>query len=103
MTVVDIRNKVTDSRVKLIEISGSTVYYAEEKAEEGHYSLFLLEYDRNTQTERVVANCFLGDPAVVLHFYSFPGDIIAVRQTDRAGEKFGRAALCGQFCRLPGA
>lgn len=90
MTVVDIRNKVTDSRVKLIEISGSTVYYAEEKAEEGHYSLFLLEYDRNTQTERVVANCFLGDPAVVLHFYSFPGDIIVVMESGESSARLLR-------------
>lgn len=90
MTVVDIRNKVTDSRVKLIEISGSTVYYAEEKAEEGHYSLFLLEYDRNTKTERVVANCFLGDPAAVLHFYSFPDDIIVVMESGESSARLLR-------------
>lgn len=80
MTVVDLRNKVTDSHVKLIEISETTVYYAEEKAEEGHYSLFLLEYDRKTESERMIANCFLGDPSVVLHFFSFPNDIIVIME-----------------------
>ena len=80
MTVVDIRNAVTDSHVELIEISGSTVYYAEEKAEEGHHSLFLLEYDREAKTERVLANCFLSDPTAVLHFFSFATDIIVVME-----------------------
>lgn len=84
MTVVDIRNKVTDSRIELIEINSSAVYYAEEKAEEGHHSLFLLEYDRQTKTERVIANCFLGDPAAVLHFFAFPGDILVVMESGQS-------------------
>lgn len=80
MTVVDIRNVVTDSNVELIEISDSTIYYAEEKVEEGHHNLFLLEYDRETKTERILTNVFLSDPTLVLHFFSFQNDILAVME-----------------------
>lgn len=80
MTVVDIRNAVTDSNVELIEISEDTIYYAEEKTEEGHYNLFLLEYDRASKTERILSSFFLKDPTMVLHFFSFQSDILAVME-----------------------
>lgn len=80
MTVVDIRNIVTDSNVELIEISDSLIYYAEEKNEEGLNSLFLLEYNRETRRERVVANYILEDPTFVQHYFSFPDDIIIVME-----------------------
>lgn len=80
MTVVDIRNAVTDSNVELIEISEDTIYYAEEKTEEGHYNLFLLKYDRASKTERILSSFFLKDPTMVLHFFSFQSDILAVME-----------------------
>ena len=80
MKVVDIRNIVTDSNVELIEISEDRIYYAEEKNEEGHNSLFILEYDRITHSERIVANYFLNDPTFVQHYFSFKHDIIMVME-----------------------
>ncbi len=80
MTVADIRNIVTDSNVEIIEISDTMIYYAEEKNEEGHNSLFVLEYNRVTRTERVIANYFLNNPAFVQHYFSFPDMIIVVME-----------------------
>lgn len=80
MTVVDIRNIVTDSRVELISIHPETIYYAEEKNEEGHRSLFILEYDRQTGRERTLANYFLTRPSFVQHFFDFPGEIVMVME-----------------------
>ena len=80
MTVADIRNIVTDSNVEIIEISDTMIYYAEEKNEEGHNSLFILEYNRITRSERVIANYFLNNPAFVQHYFSFPDMIIVVME-----------------------
>lgn len=49
MTVIDMRNFFHDCDVELIEINDEVIYYAEEKVEEGHNSLFLLEYNRAEQ------------------------------------------------------
>ncbi|MCI1966060.1 MAG: hypothetical protein LKJ17_08030 [Oscillospiraceae bacterium] len=80
MKVVDLRNLFTSSNVSLIEFESDRIYYAEEKSEEGHNSLFLLEYNLETRRERIVANYFLTDPAYVQHFFSFPEDIIVVME-----------------------
>ena len=52
MKVVDLRNIFANCNDQLIEISDNRIYYAEEKNEEGHNSLFLLEYNRITRRER---------------------------------------------------
>ncbi len=80
MTVVDIRNLVMDSNVELIEIGDETIYYAEEKVEEGHNSLFILAYDRTARRERIVANYILNDPSYRQHYYAFAHDIILVME-----------------------
>ena len=85
MKVVDLRNVLGSCRDTLIEINESRIYYAEEKMEEGHNSLFLLEYNRVTHRERIIANYFLTDPSFVQHFFSFPDDIVIVMESG-AGE-----------------
>ncbi len=62
--VVDLRNIFTSCNDELIEITDTLIYYAEEKMEEGHPSLFLLEYNRVTKRERVIANYLLPRPGV---------------------------------------
>ena len=81
MKVVDLRNLFGNCNDALIEISDSRIYYAEEKTEEGHHSLFLLEYNRATHRERIIANYFLTDPAFVQHFFSFPEEIVVVMES----------------------
>ena len=54
MVVVDIRNVFAVRNVEIIEINDDFIYYAEEKKEEGHNNLFLLEYNRVSKRERVV-------------------------------------------------
>ena len=81
MKIVDLRNIFTSCNDELIEITDSLIYYAEEKMEEGHPSLFLLEYNRVTKRERVVANYLLPGPACVPHFFSFPGEIVVVMES----------------------
>ncbi len=81
MKILDLRNVFTDSRDELIEIGDPLIYYAEEKAEEGHPILFLLEYNRSTRRERIVANYILTDPSYVPHFFSFSGDIVIVLES----------------------
>ena len=71
MKVVDLRNIFANCNDQLIEISDNRIYYAEEKNEEGHNSLFLLEYNRITRRERILANYILDRPAFVPHFFSF--------------------------------
>ncbi|MCI1983100.1 MAG: hypothetical protein LKJ45_08080 [Oscillospiraceae bacterium] len=81
MKVVDLRNIFTSCNDVLIEISDTLIYYAEEKLEEGHPSLFLLAYDRVTKRERILANYVLTNPAYVQHFFSFPEDIVVVMES----------------------
>ncbi len=81
MKVVDLRNVFASCNDVLIEISDHFIYYAEEKKEEGHNNLFILEYNRVTRRERIISNYFLSNPAFVQHFFSFPEDIIIVMES----------------------
>ena len=114
LKVVDLRNVFTDCNDVLIEISDAVIYYAEEKTEEGHRSLFLLAYDRVTRRERIIANYFLTDPGFVQHYFSFPDDIVVVMESGgseawvlrvdkRTGEEknFAKLSFIGGFqdCR----
>lgn len=76
MTVVDIRSFFTLRNVELIEVNEDFIYYAEEKNEEGHNNLFLLEYNRATRRERVITHYSLEDPTFVQHIYSFANSIV---------------------------
>lgn len=71
MKVVDLRNIFANCNDQLIEISDNRIYYAEEKNEEGHNSIFLLEYNRITRRERILANYILDRPAFVPAFFQF--------------------------------
>lgn len=79
--IVDLRNVFINCNDELIEITDTLIYYAEEKIEEGHPSLFLLEYNRVTKQERVIANYLLPGPACVQHFFSFPDEIVVVMES----------------------
>ena len=72
MKVVDLRNIFANCNDQLIEISDNRIYYAEEKNEEGHNSLFLLEYNRITRRERILANYILTGPPLCRIFSVFP-------------------------------
>lgn len=78
LKIEDLRNIYTSSRVELIELTGDALCYAEEKEEEGHNSLFLLEYNRNTKRERVITNYILNDPAFRRHYFPFAADLLMV-------------------------
>lgn len=78
MKVVDLRNIFSNCNDQLIEISDNLIYYAEEKNEEGHNSLFLLEYNRVTKRERILTNYILDRPALIQHFFGFPDTILLV-------------------------
>ena len=84
MTVIDMRNFVHDCDIELIEINDEVVYYAEEKMEEGHNSLFLLEYNRAEQQERIVANYILNDEAYNQHYFAFENDIIVLMENGKS-------------------
>ncbi len=81
MKVVDLRNIFASCNDVLIEINDHFIYYAEEKREEGHNNLFLLEYNRDTRRERIISNYFLSNPTFVQHFFSFPEDIVIVMES----------------------
>ena len=84
MTVIDMRNFFHDCDVELIEINDEVIYYAEEKVEEGHNSLFLLEYNRAEQQERIVANYILNDEAYNQHYFAFENDIIVLMENGKS-------------------
>ena len=81
MKVVDLRNVFTSCNDALIEIGDNLIYYAEEKKEEGHNNLFILEYNRITRRERIITSYFLCNPTFVQHYFSFPEDIIIVMES----------------------
>lgn len=81
MKVVDLRNIFANCNDVLIEINEHFIYYAEEKREEGHNNLFLLEYNRDTRRERIISNYFLSNPTFVQHFFSFPEDLVIVMES----------------------
>lgn len=80
MRIEDLRNFFTNCNDRLIEVSGDFIYYAEEKVEEGLNSLFLLEYNRMTKRERIIANYILNDPSFVCHYFSFSSDMIIIME-----------------------
>lgn len=81
MKVVDLRNIFANCNDTLIEVSDHFIYYTEEKHEEGHNNLFLLEYNRETRRERIVSNYFLNNPTFVQHYFSFADDIVIVLES----------------------
>lgn len=81
MKVVDLRNIFASCNDALIEVSEEFIYYAEEKTEEGHRNLFLLEYNRETKRERIITSYFLNSPAYVQHYFSFPQFIVIVMES----------------------
>ena len=80
MVIEDLRNVFTSCRDELIEVSGDYIYYAEEKVEEGHNILFLLEYNRKNKRERIITSYILQNPSFVHHYYGFPNDILIVME-----------------------
>lgn len=81
MKVVDLRNVFASCSDTLVEVNDHYIYYAEEKQEEGHNNLFLLEYNRDTRRERIISDYFLNSPAFVQHYFSFPDDILIVMES----------------------
>ncbi len=79
MTVIDMRNTLRVCDIALIEINDQTVWYAEEKIEEGHNTLFLLEYDHNNRQERIVANYILR-AEYCRHYFPFPNELLVVME-----------------------
>ncbi len=71
MVVVDIRNVFAVRNVEIIEINDDFIYYAEEKKEEGHNNLFLLQYNRVYKNEWGGNPLFLYHPTFVQHLFSF--------------------------------
>ena len=78
MTVVDIRSIFSQRNIELFDISSSYIYYAEEKNEDGHNDLFILEYNRSTRRERLITNYTLEDPTFVEHLFAFENTIVLV-------------------------
>ena len=76
MTVIDVRNIFSDRDIHLIDVNASHIYYTEEKEEDGHNRLFILEYNRTTRKEKIITNYTLEDPAFRDHVYVFEKNII---------------------------
>lgn len=82
MVVVDIRNFFEERNVDLIEVNNDFIYYSEEKSQEGHNNLFLLEYNRVTKRERIIVNYSLDDPSFNQHMFSFENSIILLLENE---------------------
>jgi hypothetical protein len=81
LKVVELRNVFTSCNDTLIEIKDDFIYYAEEKKEEGHNNLFILEYNRDTKRERILSNYFLKSTNYIKHFFSFQGEILIIMES----------------------
>ena len=78
MTVVDIRSIFSQRNIELFDVGSSYIYYSEEKNEECHNNLFILEYNRSTRKERLVTNYSLEDPTFVQHLFAFENTIVLI-------------------------
>ncbi len=78
MTVIDIRNIFSDRHVELVDVNPYYIYYAEEKNEDGHNDLFILEYNRRTRKERLIMNYSLDDPTYIQHIFAFEKTIVLI-------------------------
>lgn len=78
MTVVDIRGIFSDRNIQLADVNSSYVYYIEERNGDGHNNLFIMEYNRGTKRERLIANYSLEDPTFVEHIFNFEETMILV-------------------------
>lgn len=78
MTVVDIRNFFTSRNIEIIDADNDYLYYAEEKNQEGHNNLFIIEYSMATKKERVITNYSLDDPTFIQHIFSVDDTITIV-------------------------
>ena len=78
MTVIDIRNIFSDRNIQLVDVNATHIYYIEEKNEESHNDLFILEYNRSSRKERLVTNYSLEDPTFVSHVFAFEKTIVLI-------------------------
>lgn len=78
MTVIDIRNIFSDRNIELADVNATHIYYIEEKNEESHNDLFILEYNRTTRRERLVTNYSLEDPTFVSHIFAFEKTLVLI-------------------------
>lgn len=78
MTVIDVRNIFSDRAIHLIDVNASHIYYTEEKTEDEHNQLFILEYNRTTRKEKIITNYTLEDPAFNNHVFVFEKNIILI-------------------------
>lgn len=104
MKVVDLRNLFANCNDQLIEVCGDLIYYSEEKHEEGHHNLFVLEYNQKARRERILTSYFLNKPTFVQHFYSFQNEILLVledgkneMQVHRIDKHTGRELASARF------
>ncbi len=79
--IVDLRSRFANCNDKLIEISDSFIYCAEEKVHDGHPGISVVEYSRTTNRERVLSEWPLPAAACMQHYFSFADDIIAVMES----------------------
>lgn len=78
MTVIDIRNIFSDRQINLIDVNPSYICYAEEKNEDGHNDLYILEYNRKSRKERLITNYSLDDPTFIYHIFAFDKTILLI-------------------------
>ena len=78
MIVVDIRNIFAERNIQLSDVNNEYIYYLEEKNENGQNDLFILEYDRSSRKERLIANYSLEDPTFVEHLFTFDKTILLI-------------------------
>lgn len=78
MIVTDLRSIFSKRNIELFDVTSSFIYYAEEKNENGHHELFILEYNRSTRKERLITNYTLEDPTFVEHMFAFENTIVIV-------------------------
>ena len=75
MNVLDIRNVFSDRNTELVDFTPFHVYYAERKSET---DLYLVEYNRRTNKERLLMNYTFDDPSFAEHIFAFEKTILVI-------------------------
>lgn len=82
MTVIDLREKLFNRRIEIIEITDCCVYYAEELQLNDIDTVYIYCYDFSLRTENIISYFSFEDDTYLQHYYTCKESIIVLFEND---------------------
>ena len=82
MTVIDLREKLFNRRIEIIEITECCVYYAEELQLNDIDTVYIYCYYFSLQTENIISYFSFEDDTYLQHYYTCKESIIVLFEND---------------------